>query len=74
MHPLCRPESVRDDLRGRKQGPSSAMHPLRGRHRPGHHPQSSTPALSKTKPRPNANLQKPSVEEESSRNGLALTE
>ncbi len=74
MHPLCRPESVRDDLRERQQSPCPAMHSLRGRHRPRHRLKPATPLASKTKASPNANFQKPSVEEEPSRDGLALTE
>ncbi len=56
MHPLCRPESTRDHLRGRKQDPSLAMHSLRGRQRPGDRRQSPTPLVSKTKASPNAHL------------------
>ena len=73
MHPLCRPESIRDHLRGRKQSPSPAMHSLRGRQRPGDRRQSPTPLVSKTKASPNAHLRKRSVEEEPPTMALALT-
>ena len=74
MHPLCRSESIRDRLRGRKQNPCPAMHILRGCHRPGDRLQSPTPLASKTKASPNAHLRKRPVEEVPPRDGLALAE
>lgn len=73
MHPLCRPQSVGDHLRGRKQNPRPAMCPLRGRHRPRHRLQPSTPLASKAEASPNAHLRKQSMEEGAPRDGLTLT-